>query len=703
MSDETLQVAVEDVLFRSGDGRFAVIRASRLVRGERGNTPIVLVGDLAALQREDMLRVRGHFEEHRSHGTRFRVASYLPILPTTEKGLVRFLGSVEGVGEGVAKRIVDRFGARTLDVITQESGRLKEVHGVGKKRAGRIAHVVKERRDHAEQLAYMHSVGLGPGLARKIMERYGERSIQQLQLDPYLVAEQVSGIGFTTADAIGRAAGIADSDPRRASGALLHVLAKGTDQGHVYLPRDELLARCDSLQVPRGVSEEATEALAERGLVVVEGDAVYPPPLYRAEVDLAKRLNRLAGHRPKARRRPDPDEGTMAKLAAAQRDAVYASLEHGLVVLTGGPGTGKTTTVRAIVEAFEKNELPVVLCAPTGRAAKRLSEATGRPSQTIHRLLEWNPGTARFQRDESSPLEAALVLVDESSMLDLRLASQLVQAVPPTSTLVLVGDVDQLPPVGAGQVLREILTSGAGEVVRLTEVFRQAQESAIVQGAHAILRGEKPSPTPTGTKGTGDLFLLPTRDVERLADRILRAVLRMGPSYGLDPKRDVQVLSPMRKGPVGTERLNLLLQGALNPEGERVGPFRAGDRVMQLRNNYDKDVFNGDMGEVRHVEGGVTYVSFDGRDVQYSGEELDSLTLAYASTIHKVQGSEFPAVLVALHAGHHVLLSRALLYTAVTRARRLVVLAGDDRALGRAVANAETYRSYSALAARLSH
>ncbi|NOY90277.1 MAG: AAA family ATPase, partial [Deltaproteobacteria bacterium] len=382
--------------------------------------------------------------------------------------------------------------------------------------------------------------------------------------------------------------------------------------------------------------------------------------------------------------------------------AVSASLERGLLLLTGGPGTGKTTTVGALVAAQESAGRRVALCAPTGRAAKRLSEATGREAKTIHRLLEWTPATGGFRRGPEDPIPADVVLVDEASMLDLRLAQSLVEAVAPEARLVLVGDRDQLPPVGPGQVLRDALGSGVGETVRLTQVFRQAEQSAIVRGAHAILHGHMPTPTPRGEQSNGDLFVIEATDPDEIQQKLLRLLARMRDAYGLEIRRDVQVLSPMRRGKLGTSALNELLQAELNPKGaEGTRGIRVGDKVMQLRNDYEREVFNGDVGEVVRFEGATTYVRFDGREVRFFGDALGALSLAYASTVHKVQGSEFPAVVIVLHGAHHMLLTRALLYTAVTRGKRLVVLLGDPRAMARAARNAASLQTRSRLLERL--
>jgi exodeoxyribonuclease V alpha subunit len=695
--EEVIQGAVSAVVYRSRDGAFSVAKFVR----ESDQSELTLAGDLGSVSPGEVLRVRGRFDTHPQHGVRFRVASFTPVLPTTAAGVARYLGSglIPGIGKEIAERLVAQFGDRALDVIATQSGKLREVPGIGKRRAKAIAKVVRERRDETELMSYLHSLGLGPALARRIRGHYGERAVQVLREDPYLVAEQVEGIGFRTADAIGRASGLADDDPRRAAGAVLHVLALQAEQGHTYVTREQLVRVALSLSVPAERVEEAIETLSGRELVVREGEAVYASALHRAERNVAKHLRARLGEQVSVQ---PLDESALDRLSPAQADAVRATFRGRLLVITGGPGTGKTTTVRGIVAAHAALGRNVVLCAPTGRAAKRLSEAAGSEAKTIHRLLEWNPATARFQRGRDQPVEGDLVLVDEASMLNVQLAERLFAAIPTQVPLVLVGDVDQLPPVGPGQVLRAILASEVVPTVRLETVFRQAQESRIVSGAHAILRGAMPTPTPSGTRGSGDLFIVKTREPEVALDRLREMLTRLPTAYGLDVKRDVMVLSPMRKGPLGTARLNEFLQAELNPD-ERAVPAlpRPGDRVMQLRNDYEKETFNGDLGEVQNVEGGITYVMVDGRQVKYRRDELDDLALAYASTIHKVQGSEFPAVIVVLHTSHRVLLSRALLYTAVTRAKRLVVLLGDEQAIARAVHNAHSYSAQSKLEARL--
>lgn len=698
---EVFEGVVEDVVFRSDDGKFAVIRVT--VDEDSGRlAQHTAVGDLGQIVPGENVRLVGRWTEHAVYGPRFLVTSFTPTIPETERGIARYLGSglIPGIGPALAARLVERFGKETLDIIATQSSRLREVPGIGRRRAESIAGAVRQRRVEAETMSFLHALGIGPATAREIVRSYGADAPRVVRDDPYIVAEQIRGIGFRTADRIAEALGIAGDDLRRVQGGVLHLLGKAVDEGHVFATREQLRAGLAQLDVPDDALEEALAALLGRELVTVDGDAVYPPPLFRAELQVAEALADLAA-RPMIKL---PAKTYDPSLSDMQRRAVDASLGTHLLVLTGGPGTGKTTTVRAIVEAHAALERKVALCAPTGRAAKRLSEASRTEAKTIHRLLEWNPATGHFSRNASCPLEADLVLVDEASMLDIRLASQLLAAVSPNATLVLVGDIDQLPPVGPGQPLRDLIASRVCVTVRLREVFRQAQQSAIVRGAHAVLEGLVPEPTPRGTKGDGDLFLIAESDPEVIAERLIQTLRRMSVAYGFDPITDAQVMTPMRRGPLGTRKLNEVLQQSLNPGvngGETTTAFRRGDKVMQLRNDYDKEVFNGDLGEVVAIRDGVTFVKYDGREVQYGPDELEAITLAYACTVHKVQGSEFPAAVIVLHGGHFLLLNRALLYTALTRAKKLVVLLGDRKAIARAARNAHSYATNSKLIDRL--
>jgi exodeoxyribonuclease V alpha subunit len=702
--EESLSVTVDEIIFRSDDGRFTVLS----VTPERDPAALVIVGELGAVARGETLAVRGRFEQHQSHGRQFRVTSWAPVSPTTTQGIQRYLGSglVPGVGPALAERLVSRFGARTLEVITTQSARLREVSGIGPQRATAIAEAVRSRASEAETLSYLHGLGLGPGLSKRIVKQYGDDSVRALREDPYRMAEQVPGIGFRRADEIGRSLGYGVDDPRRAAGAVLHLVGRGADEGHVFVRMPDLIRKAQELTIPEAPLRLAVASLAARGMLVVEDEAIYAPPLHAAEVDAARRLRELAGPRPVPAALDQVMRRSGAQISADQRRAIETSFGHGLFVLTGGPGTGKTTTVRTLVEVHRHLGRRIALCAPTGRAAKRLSDATSTEAVTIHRLLEYNPRARTFQRNASNPLQADIVLVDEASMLDLLLGAQLLEAIPNGCTLALVGDVDQLPPVGAGPLLRELLDSQSCPVIRLEQVFRQAQRSAIVRAAHAILHGEKPTPTAPHELGDGDLFIVRATDPELVYRRLLEALERIAVSYCLDPKRDVQVLSPMRKGALGTERLNELMQDAQNPgrpPTPEAGPhrLRVGDKVMQLRNDYEREVFNGDLGEVVTANPEQISVEMSGRRVQYSREALDALALAYACTIHKVQGSEFPAVIIVLHATHFMLLSRALVYTAITRARRLCVIIGEERAIARAIANSAPHETNSRLRARL--
>ncbi|MFO0683098.1 MAG: ATP-dependent RecD-like DNA helicase [Sandaracinus sp.] len=691
---------IDEQHFASADGTWAVVGATIEPSGEAAT----MIGEVASMARGESARFTGFWEDHSKFGRRFRVLSYAPILPSSDRGLVRFLGSglVKGVGESLATKLVARFGEQTLDVITKQSARLREVSGVGAKKAEALRAAVLARREEAESFAFLHGVGLGPALARRVFKEYGPAAPARLKDDPYLAAEQVAGIGFLTADRIGREVGIGQDDPRRARGAILHVLARAADDGHTHLDERELATAMAKLSVPAALVPDALEALVERGLVVRDGTSLYPPPLHEAEVELASLLADRAkiGDAPEGAARALELAMRGVQLEELQREAVTLSLRARVMVLTGGPGTGKTTTVRALVAAHEALGHRVLLAAPTGRAAKRLSEAAGREARTVHRLLEWNPSRGGFARSAEEPLECDVVVADEASMLHLQLALALVSALPPDATLVLVGDADQLPPVGPGHVLREVLASGVIPVVQLARVFRQAEASAIVRGAHEILRGRAPTATPPGTKGSGDLFFVRATDPAEASRKLVEVLTRLPKAYELDPRRDVQVLTPTRRGPLGTDALNELLAAHFNPT-RGSARFSRGDKVMQLQNDYEREVWNGDVGWVTDVRDGVTYVDFDGRAVSYLDDELGALSLAYAATVHKAQGSELPAIALVMTNSHYVMLSRALLYTAVTRGKRVVVIVGDPGAVQRAARTAETTRTQSRLAERM--
>ena len=704
MASNHLRGQIEQVVYRSPDELFVVLQ----VREQHHARLVTVVGPLGTVVEGETLRFVGRWTKHPKHGERFVAESFSPIPPTTHEGLVKYLGSglIPGVGPSVAERIVKRFGDKTLDIITTESARLREVNGVGKARAQAIATAVRTRREEAETLAFLHGLGIGPGLARKIFGRYRDQTTAAIQANPYSVAETIAGVGFQTADRIGLAAGFSTNDLRRVSSATLYALHRATEEGHTFLSRQELARILSGYSVTDDAMAQGLARLAERGEVHLEADCVFPMYLFKAECYVATRLGALSQPRRPAKRpllSKSENHHALAKLSALQQQAAVESLQSGLVILTGGPGTGKTTTVAAILALHRAAQHKVALCAPTGRAAKRLAETTKHTASTIHRLLEWNPATGTFQRNARTPLDANLVLVDEASMLDLPLCQHLLAAIPDTATVVLVGDADQLPPIGPGHVLRAVLESQVGTVVRLNQVFRQAERSAIVRGAHALLRGDVPQGSAGSPTGHGDLFIVRTSDAEHSVQKLTELLDRIRKVYRLRPAQDVQVVSPMRKGPVGIERLNDLLQSTLNPSVPEApkGALRLGDKVMQLRNDYDRDVYNGDIGKVRSSQHGTTIIDFDGRDVAYGPNDLDALTLAYACTIHKAQGSEFPAVVIMLDTAHHVLLNRALLYTAITRARKLAVVIGPDRALQRAVRHAPSYHANTKLSERL--
>ncbi len=712
MSDpETTAVTaqVRDVRFVSPDGVFAVVSLQVEDQGE-----VTAVGSLGGVRPGELIRAHGRWEDDARFGRQLRVESYVPTTPASLEGLRRYLGSgiVEGIGPVLAERLVDRFGKETVDVLSRQPERLTEVEGVGPKRRDRIVEAWSSMTELRDVMLFLQSHGLNAQQAARVHRAWGRDAIAKIRVDPYRLAHEIRGVGFRTADAIARAVGVDTDAPVRLDAGVLHALAAATEDGHVFLPQPELLERAAALlDQPAERLGPSLDRLALAGRVVREEAGVFPAGLHRAELRLA---GRLAAVRDAAR----PADATEVRaaiegfetrfgltLAEAQRDAVRVAGRAKLMVLTGGPGTGKTTVVRAILDLLERGGRRVHLAAPTGRAAKRLAEATDRSASTLHRLLEYSPKADGFTRNREQPLETDAVIVDEASMIDLLLATHLLEAIPDHARLLLVGDVDQLPPVGAGDVLRDVIRSGAADVVRLERIFRQEGASWIVDNAHRVRTGQRPRSAPSAA---GDFFLVERdspEDVARTVEHLITE--RIPKAFGLDPLEDVQVLTPMRRGVLGSEALNERLQARLNPSGDTLlrgsQRLRVGDRVMQTRNDYEREVFNGDLGRVQALDAEARrlIVRFDERDVRYELAELDALVLAWATTIHKSQGSEYPAVVVPLHTQHFVMLRRNLLYTAITRGRRLVVVVGNARALALSVANDRVELRHTRLAERL--
>ncbi|MGY1714711.1 ATP-dependent RecD-like DNA helicase [Geodermatophilus sp. SYSU D01106] len=726
---QVLEATLERITYANPQTGYTVAR----VDTGRGGDLVTVVGPLLGAQPGETLRLRGRWGAHPQHGRQFHVEDHTTVLPATVQGIRRYLGSglVPGIGPRLAERIVDHLGADALRVIEEEPGRLTEVPGLGPHRAGRITAAWAEQRAVKEVVLLLQELGVSTSLAVRVHREYGDASVRVVRTQPYRLAAEVWGIGFRTADTVAAAVGIPHDSTERVEAGLRHVLSEATGQGHCFLPEADLVARAvELLEVPaRLVTICLTLLVADAAVVREEYPAADggPPtvgyhlvPLHRAEVSLAAGVRRLMAadaDRLPAFADADWDDATSwlqrhtgMALAPGQREAVRLALTEKVAVLTGGPGCGKSSTVRSIVALAAAEGARVVLAAPTGRAARRLTELTGTQAVTVHRLLQLRPGgDAGFDRDR--PLDADLVVVDEASMLDLLLANKLVRAVPPGAHLLLVGDADQLPSVGPGEVLRDLLAEGSPvPSVRLTQVFRQASRSGVVANAHRINAG-----TPPQVQGHDDFFLFATEDAEETARLTVDVVARRIPArFGLDPRRDVQVLTPVHGGPAGAAALNQLLQEALTParpdgaekrHGGRV--FRVGDKVSQVRNDYDKGrtgVFNGTQGVVTAVDPAaqvLTVVTDEDETIPYGFAELDELVHAYAVTVHRAQGSEYPCVVVPLTTGAWSMLQRNLLYTAVTRAKRLVVLVGSPRALAQAVRTTGSGRRHTGLAARL--
>ena len=707
----TLAGEVQRVTFENEGTSFRVVKVLENPRSE----PIVVVGVFSAVGPGTQIRATGNYIEDPKHGRQFRVDSLLVVDPQTLDGIERYLGSgaIPGLGPVFARKIVETFGTATLQVLDREPSQLIKVPGLKGKRLEAIRRGWADQRELGNVRLILQKHGASLALANRIVDKYGDRAAFMLENHPYRLAIEVVGIGFKTADRLAQSLGLSSDHPERVQAGVLHVLGMLADSGHVRAPRSELAAECGRLlEVDPAHAESAIGALWASGRVVVAGDSAYLSHLEHAEREVARHLARLV-------RAPAPElRGWERAIAAFEKSAGYPlSLEQResvervarekVLVITGGPGVGKTTIVRAILQVLQASRLDVKLAAPTGRAAKRLSESTRQNAVTIHRLLEYDPHLHAFARKAESPLDAHALVVDEASMVDIELARALLAALPDAGRLILVGDVDQLPSVGPGAVLHDVIESRVVPTVRLNRIFRQSEASSIVKSAHAILEGEEPQSDPPEADHP-EFFVIPKRDPDDAAATIKKLVLERIPQrFALDPRRDIQVLTPMHRGATGTLALNQMLQQALNPGQHglehKQEKLCLGDKVMQIKNDYEKEAFNGDLGRVVEldVDGARAAVEFDGRVVRYVGKELDALRLAYATSIHKSQGSEYPAVVIPLSIAHFPMLSRNLLYTAVTRAKRLCVLVADPRALRVALDEQRKERRSTGLVERL--
>ncbi len=710
--DEVLAGIVERVTYHNDDTGFCVLRIK--ARGHRDL--ITVVGHAASIAAGEWLTASGEWINDRTHGQQYKARFLKTSEPTSLDGIEKYLGSgmIRGVGPAYARRLVRAFGEKVFDTIAAEPERLREVAGIGAVRAKRIAEAWAEQKIVREIMVFLHSHGVGTARAVRIYKTYGTDAVRVMAENPYRLARDIRGIGFKTADAIAMKLGIEKTAMIRLRAGVSHALSEASNEGHCGLPQDELvLVAAKLLEVPAELIGTALALELTDGTVIADTvddtSCVFLSGLYRAERGIAVRLLRL-GNGTLPWRWIDPDKALPwaeqqvgLRLAASQIAAIRLALMSKVLVMTGGPGVGKTTIVKAILRIFAARSVRLLLCAPTGRAAKRLTEATGFDARTIHRLLEVDPKAGGFKRNDDNPLDCDLLVIDETSMVDVSLMQALLKAVPDHAALLIVGDINQLPSVGPGQVLADVIASAAVPVIRLTEVFRQAAQSRIITNAHRINQGFIPDLDSPATET--DFYFVPADEPEKAVARIVEIVSdRIPQRFGLNPMRDIQVLCPINRGGVGARSLNIELQAVLNPAGEdkveRFGwTYAPGDKVMQIENDYDKEVFNGDIGYVKAINGddGELTASFDGRSVTYGFGELDTLVPAYAVTIHKSQGSEYPAVVIPMMTQHYAMLQRNLLYTGVTRGKKLVVLVGQKKALAIAVRNVSGRRRWSKL------
>ena len=700
---------VENVVFRNDDNGYTVLSVRP---ADELSSTVTVTGTVAAVWVGEELTAKGRWVTHPQFGRRFQAESMVCIAPSSPEGIRRFLASglIRGIGKEMAKRIVAKFGAETIDILDHHPRRLAEVEGIGAVREKRIRDSWTAQRGVRDVMIFLQSHGVGTGQAARIYRQYGADAIAVVRQNPYRLCRDVWGIGFLSADAIALKLGVPHDSPERARAGLVHYLRALSDEGHCYAEDAELLLSAQgALDISVEKLAEALEKLVEEGVAIREDGRVYLRELYVAERNVARRLMAIADAPVPYKPIDAPKAIAWAEakmklvLAEAQRRAIDASITGKVSVITGGPGVGKTTIIRALVEIFAARKLRIRLAAPTGRAAKRMSEATGHDALTLHRLLKYRPDKNAFEHDEANPLEADVLILDETSMIDIELMNRLLLALPDGIALVLVGDIDQLPSVGPGNVLRDIISSQSVPCTRLTAIYRQDASGLIVRNAHHINDGE---PLERGGADS-DFFFIETSEPDHVVSRVCELVTRRIPNRFRFPPSEIQVLTPMRRNQLGADNLNAVLQRAVNPSGPSLQRgatfFRKGDRVMQMRNNYDKEVFNGDIGFIADVdlEERTLVVDFDGNPVEYEASELDELVLAYASTVHKSQGSEYPAVVIVIATQHFKLLQRNLLYTAVTRGRKLVCIVGSSKAVRMATENNTVRERHTTLALRL--
>jgi exodeoxyribonuclease V alpha subunit len=717
-----LRGQIERITFSNEENGYTVARIK--VAGRRDL--VTVTGNLFSPAPGEVIDMQGRWSSHPRYGEQFEIAFYKSSIPASVQGMERYLGSglIKGIGPVMAKRIVKAFKEKAFDVIEGDIARLAEVEGIGEKRIDMIRKAWEQQKQIRSVMLFLQTHGVSTAYAVKIFRQYGDAAIHVVKENPYRLATDIFGIGFLTADKIAEKLGFARDSQLRAEAGILYVLNELADDGHVYYPSEPLLDKCvEMLAIDRGIVTAALDVIGRDKRIVIEGvpgtdvdgpdgKAVYLAPFYLSETNVATRLKTLINTAPSIRKIDTEkaidwvQQKLHITLAERQIEAVRSAGRHKVLVITGGPGTGKTTIISAILRIFSAARAGIMLAAPTGRAAKRMTEATGWEAKTIHRMLEYSFQRGGFQRNDEHPLDCNLMVVDEASMIDTVLMHHLLKAIPSDATLILVGDVNQLPSVGAGNVLKDIIDSGAVTVIELNEIFRQSRQSSIIVNAHKINQGEMP--WSRASEGLDDFYFIEQEEPERVLQVILDLVKNRIPKrFGFDPIDGIQVLTPMHRGQVGAGNLNVELQKVLNPGQD--GPlrggrnYRVGDKVMQIRNNYGKDVFNGDIGRIVRFddEDQEVTISFDGRHIEYDYKELDEIVLAYACSVHKAQGSEYPAVVMPVLTQHYVLLQRNLIYTAVTRGKKLVVLVGTKRALAIAVRNNKTQKRYTLLRQRL--